>query len=156
MIPRLGRGGRGFDSRSPPFALHGNEPPPAPCRARTRFPFEASRSTRRLRSSVERHFLSSAPFSFSSRLRKKPDKKEAEPASERVSSATSRRGGRRIGAARLRVARTSPRDKRGRDKRGIGGIEPPTSSTRRTNHATRPMPQLVRTFCKFEILTVYS
>ena len=39
---------------------------------------------------------------------------------------------------------------------GHGGIEPPTTSTLRKYHATRPKPQTVRTFCKFELLTVYS
>ena len=39
---------------------------------------------------------------------------------------------------------------------GLGGIEPPTTSTLRKYHATRPKPQTVRAFCKFEILTVYS
>ena len=39
---------------------------------------------------------------------------------------------------------------------GLGGIEPPTTSTLRKYHATRPKPQTVRTFCKFELLTVYS
>jgi hypothetical protein len=38
-------------------------------------------------------------------------------------------------------ASTTPPRRRGGKKRGIGGIEPPTSSTRRTNHATRPNPQ---------------
>ena len=75
-----------------------------------------------------------------SRPEKKHEKNVIPPRSARSTRASPRR--RRVSdagrcAGRVDDAAASPR----RKKRGIGGIEPPTSSTRRTNHATRPNPQ---------------
>ena len=53
-------------------------------------------------------------------------------------------------------SRCQTKKKKKRKIWGLGGIEPPTTSTLRKYHATRPKPQTVRTFCKFELLTVYS
>ena len=150
MIPRLGRGGRGFDSRSPPFAPRGNERRLAHRRAR-----QAGDATRRRKGSKVERLFSSVPCSGESFFQaEKNTKKKKETPHERSTRAPSRRrrvtrGSSRC-AGRVDVAPASPRRKKGglgesnpRPRPPEGRIMPldqipnlgPFCRTRRTSHS---------------------
>ena len=137
MIPRLGRGGRGFDSRSPPFAPRGNERRLAHRRAR-----QAGDATRRRKGSKVERLFSSVPCSGESFFQaEKNTKKKKKNSTRAFDTRTFPAASSHEGFEQVRWARRRRPCVAAAKKRGIGGIEPPTSSTRRTNHATRPNPQ---------------